>query len=150
MDRWGDYEDQLHTLRKQLREAHSSRSTTPIPTPTQSRFSFLSPRKQVSPSSLPTPQHSPHQSTSTSTTSLAPSAAALLPPPLPEKDGPTRGANRPYPNPLDLASAEISELSGKLSAIQTALKHESLLRQQAEEKALARSEERRVGKECPV
>lgn len=45
--------------------------------------------------------------------------------------------HRPYPNPLDLASAEISELSGKLSAIQTALKHESILRQQAEEKALA-------------
>ena len=47
------------------------------------------------------------------------------------------GVHRSYPNPLDLASAEISELSGKLSAVQTALRHESLLRQQAEEKALA-------------
>ena len=140
VDKWADYEDELHNLRRQLNESKaSSRTQTPVPTPTASRFSFLSPRKQ--PSNLPTPQHSPHQSQSISATSLSPNTASillpppagLLPPPLPEKDAPTRQ----YPNPLDLASAEISDLTGKLSAVQQALRHETLLRQQAEEKALA-------------
>lgn len=133
VDKWADYEDELHTLRRHLSDANTSRekASTPTPAPTQSRFSFLSPRKQSS--SLPTPQHSPHQSTSTS--SLSPNSAASLlppPPPLPEKD-----AQRPYPSPLDLAAAETAQLAAKLDSAQQALRHEKLLRQQAEEKALA-------------